>query len=426
MLKDATAVNKYLKHYSEPQAQTLTSLNQTFKYAFILPIYDESNDDLARFLKMPEHSGLLSVWVFNCPDNAPADAQRRTIESLTTFKYTLDAKSLGNNVFIVELEDKHCLLIVDRCTQGSEIPRKEGVGLARKLGADIALNYLATSGLLFFSDVDAYLPSDYFLRVLHERSLSTRDQHSAFIFPFTHEAEPGAELANALYDFKLRYYVAQLQRASSPYAYHALGSIICADAHDYAVVRGVPRRAAGEDFYLLNKLAKINGIKTLNAPSIRLKGRLSHRVPFGTGPALLGIQAQESPVLKYDYYHPSIFDELAGVLGIIQGMDGPPLSLVCFENLLAEYCVNVEVVRQTLRELKIDRFFDHCLKQGLSGTSAQKHFHQWFDAFLTLRFIHILRDNAYPSVTLKGLASYTTCMTSELRAYRSNIMEQWG
>ena len=45
-------------------------------------------------------------------------------------------------------------------------------------------------------------------------------------------------------------------------------------------------RAAGEDFYFLQKLAKCGAVAFVRSIQIRPAGRISDRVPFGTGPAI--------------------------------------------------------------------------------------------------------------------------------------------
>ena len=70
--------------------------------------------------------------------------------------------------------------------------------------------------------------------------------------------------------------------AGSPYAYHSVGSTLAVRAEAYAIVRGVPKRAAGEDFYLLDKLAKVTPIRVLTgepvAISLGVRARF-HLVP---------------------------------------------------------------------------------------------------------------------------------------------------
>ena len=84
----------------------------------------------------------------------------------------------------------------------------------------------------------------------------------------------------------MSYYVAGLAMAGSRYAHHSLGSTIAVHAKTYAAVRGYPKRSAGEDFYLLNKICKLAPVERLAGPALSIEARISARVPFGTGPAL--------------------------------------------------------------------------------------------------------------------------------------------
>ena len=125
--------------------------------------------------------------------------------------------------------------------------------------------------------------------------------------------------ATRLYEYSLRYYVAGLSFAHSPYAFHTIGSTIAVNAAHYAKVRGFPRRQAGEDFYLLNKLAKVGAIMQLGAETdcepIDIAARLSDRVPFGTGAAVGKIMELEDPAREFLLYHPSVFGLLRSWLG---------------------------------------------------------------------------------------------------------------
>ena len=65
----------------------------------------------------------------------------------------------------------------------------------------------------------------------------------------------------------MSYYVAGLAMAGSRYAHHSLGSTIAVHAKTYAAVRGYPKRSAGEDFYLLNKICKLAPVERLAGPA---------------------------------------------------------------------------------------------------------------------------------------------------------------
>ena len=62
------------------------------------------------------------------------------------------------------------LLIIDRTQTGLVLPDDQGVGLARKIGADVALAVWAGGGIespwIHCSDADVVFPADYFRRSL--------------------------------------------------------------------------------------------------------------------------------------------------------------------------------------------------------------------------------------------------------------------
>jgi hypothetical protein len=322
--------------------------------------------------------------------------------------------------------------------------------LARKIGADIAVAFSSSrepSGESFekpgaqwihFCDADVRLPTEYFQTVERFRiedsvvANAVQTKHlnkalpSALIYPFQHQGSDGLELESELYDFKLRYYVEQLAHAGSPYAYHALGSTMCINIDDYCKVRGVPKRPAGEDFYLLNKLAKLNGVVSLREPEVEIQGRDSQRVPFGTGPALRKISHHGSALEDYRYYHPQSFKELGSLLFVLDNsaaiLDSEAFVRSVEKALLDEY----PVLMRILSRLDFERFLAHCRKQRLSGNKAHRAFHDWFDAFMTLKFIHACRDDFYSDVPMSDLLAQGACLSVSLLEQYERIQSNWS
>ena len=162
------------------------------------------------------------------------------------------------------------------------------MGLARKIGFDIALRLhqagRLASSWLHSTDADVILPRDYFERASRVRVPNA----AALVYPFVHRGEDDVALARAvqLYEISLRYYVLGLASAGSPYAHHTVGSTLAVDAAAYAKVRGVPKRTAAEDFYLLGKLVKIGAIVPLaDGANFRERSRFTAR-PFRHRPAV--------------------------------------------------------------------------------------------------------------------------------------------
>ncbi|MGK7890770.1 MAG: hypothetical protein AB4042_15670, partial [Leptolyngbyaceae cyanobacterium] len=286
-----------------------------------------------------------------------------------------------------------------------QLPSKQGVGLARKIGGDVALacmmQQLVTSQWIHYTDADVVLPEDFLgpSEPLGEwESEGVReDQTAVKLYPFRHR--PWHE-AIALYEISLRYYVVQLAWARSPYAFHTIGSLMCVNSLHYAQVRGFPKRKAAEDFYMLNKLAKTGAVVQLQRPIVTLESRVSHRVPFGTGATMTRL----SQTPTFTFYHPQIFVHLRD-------------WLQCIDQL---WSVDTEAIAHLEHWFSHSPWadapwIDHVLDIGLTQTLQQAHrqsrdrahFHRfmqtWFDAFRTLKFVHYLRDHHYPSLSFEQL-----------------------
>ena len=179
------------------------------------------------------------------------------------------------------------------------------------MGADLALSLIDQGQVqtpwIFNTDADAQLPNGYFsvpgdIAARVSTSIGSTSM-SAVVYPFFHETE---DQAAAAYDCFLRYQTLGLRWAGSPYAYGALGSCIAVSANHYAAVRGFPPRAAGEDFYLLNKLAKTGTIWCADTSPLQLGDRPSERVPFGTGPRVKRIREGFAKGVPFTVYPPKL------------------------------------------------------------------------------------------------------------------------
>ena len=179
------------------------------------------------------------------------------------------------------------------------------MGLARKIASDVALALhhqgRITSPWIYQTDADA-LPCPM------TTSQPLCHNAGALYFPTGMSAtdtEVNARCATLRFAHELLCCGAEKtwQRLCTP----KLGSTLSIHALDYASVRGYPKRSAGEDFHILNKLSKITPLTLLPSPSIEVQARTSARVPFGTGPALSRIienlrqQPNGSGYLSYNY-----------------------------------------------------------------------------------------------------------------------------
>ena len=412
---NSSLITKYLNTYAEPDIQALDLFSlQAFDSVLVIPVYDEPLDQLLNIVEQVQQQSTLLIYVFNAPDVERLDkaiyhdnkeAQERTVSALQDLLKETKAE-IEDGYYQAQIGSNSSLVILDYCREGNKLPAKQGVGLARKLGVDLALKAVAQQFLktgkelnwLHSSDADVFFPKGYF-----DISPPAKNT-SAAVYAFQHEAEPGFATALALYEHSLRYYVEQLSKAGSPYAFHTIGSLIAVCPTAYAMVRGFPKRSAGEDFYLLNKLAKVGKVASLARPIVTLAGRPSHRVPFGTGPALKKINSLGNPEATYTFYHPSCFKVLKVLLDIISysGQSFASTELLFDEIRDKMSLEESDAVIQALLTLNIDKQFKH-LSQKREHSAFVEGFHIWFDAFVTLRFIHELRDSIYPNVLLEAL-----------------------
>jgi len=404
-----TAPAKYLSlqhNYAEPVIDQLTGFPAGFHQGLVIPVYQEGIEVLTRFAEFAgQHSGTLIILIINRPDTDNPDNDTEWAKPFLAANSlaALNWQSADQLLSLHPLANNSGLLLVDRCLYGAPLPIDQGVGLARKIGADILCALIhqqkVSSPWISNSDADATLPSDYFASI--ERAGNSSKAIAAIIHPYKHIFHDQTPvLPTLLYEFSLHYYVAGLHWAGSPYAYQTLGSTITVNYQHYAMVRGFPKRAGAEDFYLLNKLAKTGAIHSLQQPLIRLQARESTRVPFGTGPAVINLGAQQQP-LSMPLYHPECFRYLQFFLHLLTAIANQPDELAAIAKREATANIDLTIILALADSLKLQSAINHCAKQGKNATTRLQHLQHWFDGFKTLKSIHWLREHHFASISFQ-------------------------
>ncbi|HEX2878575.1 MAG TPA: hypothetical protein VHO25_03455, partial [Polyangiaceae bacterium] len=384
-------IAKYLARGAEPQARTALAISGRYPSALVVPVRDESATFMCGLsAALASRPGALVIVVVNA--NADSDAAvRRSNERLLTALRGYDgaaATSVGAGTELVPFESA-TLLLVDCSSSGRELPTKQGVGLARKIGCDLALGLwrdgVVNSPWLFSSDADVTLPPNYF-----DADALAHATAGALLFDFEHQPSGDAELDRATleYELYLRYYTLGLAWAGSPYAFHTLGSCLAVRAEAYAAVRGFPKREAGEDFHLLSKVAKVAVVQTLHRQKIGIASRRSLRAPFGTGARVATLLAGEA----LEFHDPRLFDLLKAVLDAQRRWVQAPTAGF-------ELSVKDEGVRDlwgeclaVLDELGLDQALSHAAQIGGDSADRLLHLHTWFDALKTLRLLRAVQQ----------------------------------
>jgi len=289
------------------------------------------------------------------------------------------------------------LAYLDATSPGREMPLKQGgAGLARKLGLDAALTVMdyriPGSGRLLCLDADSPVDPNYLSAV---RRFYERHNPASAVVAYAHPLPENPHLLAAIvrYEIFLRYYVLGLAYAESPYAFHTIGSTMTCSAKSYVAVRGMNRREAGEDFYFLNKLAKISPMGKISGTRVYPSPRPSQRVPFGTGQRMRS--SLDGTEREDVFYDPRVFLLLKSWL---QGMktwieEGGNLTLQRVGEISPHLASFLE---------KNDFFsiWERICRTHRNSEKRFRHFSEWFDAFRTMKLIHYLTEAAYPAGNL--------------------------
>jgi hypothetical protein len=401
------ALRKYLERYAEPEAAWGRQLGTQYAATLVMPLQREDEsflENLAPALGAAV-GRVLVIVVVNATDEAPAathEANARLLRVLADRlvpRQELPALELSAASASLGRLGKFDLLVIDRASPGKRMPVGQGVGLARRIGMDLSLQLHQLGGSsspwLATTDADAQPPASYFQAIAAVATLTPDGaRRVALTLPFWHTPSGDAAIdrATADYELSLRYYTLGLAAAGSPYAYESMGSSIVVLAEAYAEVRGFPRRNAGEDFYLLDKLAKVGALHRLKCEPIRLRSRTSDRVPFGTGRKVGEIVGNGGALSTY---HPRVFEllrvTLAALRHAVATRDAEALPAQLNEQLDAG---TTGAVSSALDELQVFEALPGMFDASPDARVRQRRLNTWFDALRTLRFIHLLEARA--------------------------------
>lgn len=381
------SVIKYLKKFSSNHWSISNDYQRLFNNIIVIPSLAEF-DLLPACLKSLEdnnanllHDSLVLVVVNN---SISASDEIKKNNSLT-----ID--------YLKNYHGKLNLSFINASSDSKAIPDKyAGVGFTRKIGCDLALRKFDYSNskkkILFFLDADCTVRYDYLEKVLSE--FNKKNLHSAVIeyeHRFT-DTSPEAE-AIICYEIFLRYLRLGLKFAKCHYDYHTIGSTIVCDVESYIKAGGMNKRKAGEDYYFLEKLAKLNKIYTIADALVFPSARKSWRVPFGTGQRITRHLSKKQN--EYVAYNPESFKILKLWLkNFMSDKTNEPKQIQS----------EAKSINKALGDFLLANNFEEDWKQILKNNFSIKEIQKqkifWFDAFRTLKLIHYLRDNGFPNINL--------------------------
>ncbi len=411
-------LTQYLQHYASAEAALAKTVSERYWAVLVVPAFRERSGFLAQYERAlaAAPGRVLVIVVVNATLSQAALSWPLHGELLLELRQPQGRQLSDAPRAWCARRDHYDVLSIDRAHPDSALPERQGVGLARRIGCDLALALFAAGRLerpwIYNTDADAELPARYF----DSPDAAVPASASGLLFPFWHVAggDPAIDEATALYELGLRYYVAGLAHAGSPYAYHALGSTIAVHALAYAAVRGFPRRLAGEDFYLLNKLVKIGPLWRDDQRVVRLRSRASLRTAHGTGVAavkLAATWAADSQSGSTLFYHPQAFAALGYWLLALEGfvhsrdLDQTRARLTEMAGALAS------PLQDVVGELGAWEALAQAAGQTLTAAALRTRLHTWFDGFRTLKLVHGLRSRGLSSLPFRQALAAAPCCT---------------
>jgi len=280
------------------------------------------------------------------------------------------------------------------------VKKKAGVGYARKTAMDEALRRFAMiekpDGLIVSLDADTLVSPDYF------KVITKAMQHAdakCFTFQFRHNFDAAMyskEVIEAckLYEIYLRYYRLALKTFNSPFAIHTIGSCFAIRAEAYAQVGGMPPRQGGEDFYFLQKAAKMHPVYEVREQIVFPSPRISDRVPFGTGPSVGHIIADGS----YRVYN-------FGLFGVLRRFYDCFLQ-DCF---VPRNDVPINDVPEEVLDFIGEENFEAAVKESIRYSSSHKAFVKRmlniYDAFFIVKFLNSFKQKSdFPPIDVMEVA----------------------
>lgn len=386
--------------------KVITDNKENISQIVVIPAYAEKEMLFSTLASLAQNdtsslADTLILCVINNKKSAADEIKannRQTIEYLSALvnkKSFIFSEEINKTLQIVD-DTGLRMGYIDASSEGHEISENVGgVGMARKIGMDAAFNLLRNCSIaktvIINLDADTLVRNNYLSSVKNFYSGNTKSA----VIAYEHQEPLTPEEAAAIYCYEifLRYWVLGLKYAKSPYAFHSIGSTMSCSTEAYLEVRGMNRRNAGEDFYFLNKLAKIGKIGYIKQTCVYPSARASQRVPFGTGKRIARFLAGTHN--EYLLYNPRIFEILAAWLEIMRAPFNYNESTILSKARLID-----PILKSFLISSDFAAVWSRIRRNVKDEKTMIRQFNDWFDGFKTLKLINYMSKGVYPPVNM--------------------------
>ncbi|NNE29164.1 MAG: glycosyltransferase family 2 protein, partial [Saprospiraceae bacterium] len=255
-------------------------------------------------------------------------------------------------------------------------------GLARKIGLDEGIRrfYRAKrKGILVCLDADTTVELNYLKAIedLFEEQPACPAASIRYAHPLGGLSQDH-RLAIVQYELHLRIFLGLKRWTGYPYAFESIGSAMAVRSLDYCKQGGMNTRKAGEDFYYINKFTPLGGFGEINNTCVYPSGRISDRVPFGTGRAMQDVLATGE---EWKTYPPSAFALLRGLFAMSRG------EMKNWQSSLADTPLGNYLI-----EAKFSEGLSELILHTASEEAFRKRFFRWFDPFRIMKYLHFVLE----------------------------------
>ena len=279
-----------------------------------------------------------------------------------------------------------------------------GAGMARKIGMDEAVRRLNAvnkpDGVIISLDSDCLVSNNYLKRI--ESVFSENKSCFAATINFRHRFEeikdPRQQEGIRLYEDYLHYYKQALDFAGFPNSIYTIGSAFAVRAEAYVKQGGMNRRQAGEDFYFLHKLTKLGQLTEIKDTFVYPSGRVSDRVPFGTGAAMTKWMDHADDLAQT--YCLDAFLDLKQLFNRVDELY--KVSLIRYAEILSSL---PPTVQEYLTAVSFEEKLAEINRNSSTPESFRKRFFQAFDAFQVLKFMNQVHQHHYSTQNLREAIS---------------------
>ncbi|MFA5328777.1 MAG: glycosyltransferase family 2 protein [Prolixibacteraceae bacterium] len=268
-----------------------------------------------------------------------------------------------------------------------------GAGMARKIGMDEAIRRFAAlnhpNGIIVSLDADCLVSANYLSEI--ERAFKDKSCFAATI-NFRHRFEEIEDVRQQngirLYEDYLHYYKNALDYAGFPNSIYTIGSAFAVRVDAYVKQGGMNRRQAGEDFYFLHKLTQLGRLTEIQDAYVFPSGRVSDRVPFGTGAAMTKWMNDAGDLtLTYNF---AAFSDLKQFFARVDSFY--TLSPEKIETVTSDLPTSIQ---EYLSGISFQAKLDEINRNSSTAETFYKRFFQFFDGLMILRFLNQVHERNY-------------------------------